>query len=355
MGNVIEINGKKYDAATGKLLKTDTDVKKAESSSKSGVSVDGMVSKKRTAAHAKKKVQKSQTLMRNAVKKPAARLKSKPSTVAGITKSHLGTTKDRERTAARTKQSPLVSRFGSSAVEGTSVVKKIQHMPVKKHTEHRATAKSTPAPAKKTAAKVGHTASAATVKKKNLVAAKLIETALANAHSHEEPVHQNQKKRHKVARKLGVSARAIAISSTVLAGVLLGGFFAIQNVPNLSMRVAAARAGFDATLPGYSPAGFSFQGPISYSAGQVTISFRSNTDSREYDLTQRASNWNSEALLANFVSVNGDQYQSYTDRGRTLFIYGGSNATWVDNGIWYQIEGDSQMTTDQIIRIASSM
>ena len=121
------------------------------------------------------------------------------------------------------------------------------------------------------------------------------------------------------------------------------------------MRVAATRAGFDAKMPGYSPSGFSFNGPINYTAGQVQISFKSNTDDRNYNVTQTASNWNSDALLANYILDEEKQYQTYLDKGRTLYIYDGSNATWVDNGVWYQVEGESAMTTDQLIRLASSM
>jgi hypothetical protein len=156
-------------------------------------------------------------------------------------------------------------------------------------------------------------------------------------------------------KKLGVSRRALSMSSAVLAVALLAGFFAIQNVPNLSMRVAATRAGFDAAMPGYKPAGFSFKGPIKYSPGQVSVSYESNTDARSYEVKQKASNWNSDALLANFVVAEGKQYQTFLDRGRTLYIYDQSNATWVDDGVWYQIEGQSNMTTDQLIRIASSI
>lgn len=360
MSSVIEINGKKYDAATGKLLETESGEKHSKTRG-TGSSVDGMTknssstTKRKSAAHTTKQTQRTKTLMRSAVRKPTDKPKKKPTKVTGITRSQLGVSRQRQQLAAKTKQSPLVSHFGSSSVEGVGVVKKVQHMPVKKQSSHPKARKIVEEPKKYAVAKVGKAASHTTIKRKNVAAAKMIEAALANATSHEQPPHQKPKKHRKIAHKLGVSARAVAISSTVLAGVLLGGFFAVQNVPNLSMRVAAARAGFDATMPDYSPSGFSFRGPIQYNAGQVTISFRSNSDSRHYDITQRASNWNSEALLANFVSVNGQRYQSYEDRGRTLFIYGDSNATWVDNGIWYQLEGDSQMTTDQIIRVAASM
>ncbi len=290
--------------------------------------------------------------MRTVVQKPVAKV-TKPTRVGPvIVKSQLGIRKDRQTAAHQVKQSPLISHFDARPSPSVSVVKKIGHLPVKQpvktaQLQKQSSTKAISAP-QAVPAQAAH-------KPRNVAAAKLIETALANANSHKQPFVEKAKRHHRIARKLGVSARAIAISSTVLAGVLLGGFFAVQNVPNLSMRVAAARAGFDATLPGYSPSGFSFNGPIQYSPGQVTISFRSNTDDRQYTMTQRASNWNSDALMANFVAVSDQEYQKYEDRGRTLFIYDDSNATWVDNGIWYQVEGDSDMSTDQIIRLAASM
>ena len=303
-----------------------------------------------------KPVQKSQTLMRSAVRKPAPVTKVAPA--SQITKAHLGQSKKRQQIATEYKQNPLISHFGDHQTVSPTVIKKVGHLPVK---QPAAVAKPAPRHAPPSVAqsisKVGKTASHASVEKKNLVAAKMIESALATAQAHEQQpvaVH-TAKRRHRLARRLGISARAIAISTTVLAGVLLGGFFAIQNVPNLSMRVAATQAGFDATLPGYRPSGYSFKGPINYSPGQVIVTYKSNTDDKNFELTQRASNWNSEALLANFVLENKQPYQAYEDRGRTLFIYGKSNATWVDNGIWYQIEGNSQLSTDQLIRIASSM
>jgi hypothetical protein len=184
----------------------------------------------------------------------------------------------------------------------------------------------------------------------------MLDKALASASSHEAetPIH-HKKKRSKLGKKLGISPKAASISMAVLAFVLLAGFFTVQSVPNLSMRLAATRAGFDATMPGYQPTGFSFKGPIKYSPGQVTISFKSNTDGRQYDVKQQASNWNSDALLSNYILAEGKTYQTYLDRGRTLYIYNGSSATWVDNGVWYTVEGESNMTTDQLIRIAASI
>ncbi len=361
MGKTVQINGKKYDATTGKLIRSNT--AKQSKRAAAPTSIDGVVpgarakrATKRTSAKRSpakpvvKTPQKSRTLMRTAVKKPSA----KKSSTTPISKSQLGTSRARSNAARTSHKSPHVSKFNGVGMQPQPVKKVVKPMSVKAHPATR-TARPSLAQRKKAANVAGRAASAATVAKKNVAAAKLIESALERADAHTQPAHTPAKKRTKLAHKLGISARAMSVSAAVLAAVLLGGFFALQNVPNLSMRVAAARAGLDATLPKYNPSGFTYNGPIQYSPGKVTISFRSTTDDRNYDLIQSSSNWSSESLLDNFVVEGNTPYQTFEDRGRTLYIYGGSNATWVDNGIWYQIEGDSRMSTDQLIRVAASM
>lgn len=145
------------------------------------------------------------------------------------------------------------------------------------------------------------------------------------------------------------------LAAASLAVLVLIGFFVYQNVPSLSMRLAASRAGVDAQLPGYAPAGFSQDKLVSYSPGKVTINFHSNTDSREFKLVQQVSNWNSQALADNFLAAKSKQYQTYQASGKTIYIFDGSNATWVNGGVWYQIEGHSSLSSDQILKIANSI
>ncbi|MCA9328882.1 hypothetical protein KC959_03850 [Candidatus Saccharibacteria bacterium] len=366
--DTIEINGKKYDAVTGRIIGEKTQksgsaphTPKTQPSQKStGVALDGFMRVKkhpttpRTAVHKHKTVQKSQTLMRSAVKRPSSSPKTTPA-APGVSKLSLGPSKHLARAATNIHKNPMVSRYGD-VTHRSSVIKKTEHLPVKTPIEHPTQHHTAvqKAPTTHPVVSAHHTTQTSRSKASSV----LIEKALASATSHEQPAHvtaHKTKRRKKLAHRIGVSSRAMALSSSVLAGVLLGGFFAVQNVPNLSMRVAAARAGFDASMPAYKPSGFSFKGPINYSPGVVTVSFKSNTDDRGYSVTERSSNWNSDALLANYVVAEGKQYQTYIDRGRTLYIYDGSNATWVDNGIWYQVEGQSDMTTDQLVRIAASI
>lgn len=146
-----------------------------------------------------------------------------------------------------------------------------------------------------------------------------------------------------------------AIAAMVLSAVILTGYITYLNVPNMALRVAASRAGFEASMPGYKPSGYAFAGPIEYTPGLITIKYDSNSDDRAFTITERTSSWDSQALLDNFVEKQSDRYITYQERGLTVFVYDGSNASWVNGGVWYTIEGDSLLSSDQLVRIASSM
>lgn len=138
--------------------------------------------------------------------------------------------------------------------------------------------------------------------------------------------------------------------------LVLGAYVAYLNIPSISMKVAANRAGFSANLPGYTPSGYSLQNPIVHSPGQVAINFKSNTDERKFSLTQQPTNWDSAALLENVVTKNNPNYLTYQDRGLTIYIFDGSSAAWVNDGKMYQVNGEgSSLDADQLLKIATSV
>src|SRR5690606_28474246 len=93
------------------------------------------------------------------------------------------------------------------------------------------------------------------------------EKAVQNAQSHLEKLPKRHNKKLK--------ATKLNIAFVSLAAVLLLGFFAWQNMPNLQMRLAASRANIDTHLPGYSPAGYGIAGGIKAEPGKVSVSFKS--------------------------------------------------------------------------------
>lgn len=140
-----------------------------------------------------------------------------------------------------------------------------------------------------------------------------------------------------------------------MALVLFGGYFTYLNVPNLSVRVAAAQAGIDASYPGYRPDGYRLNGPVAYSDGQVRMKFAANTGDTAFMLNQSKSSWDSSALLENYVKEqSNDEYSTSQEKGITIYNFG-SDAAWVSGGILYTLEGDAPLSPDQIRKIATSV
>lgn len=147
--------------------------------------------------------------------------------------------------------------------------------------------------------------------------------------------------------------RTATILTSLAALVLLGGYLTYLNLPSLSIRVAATRAGVDASYPTYQPAGYSFAGPVAFSPGEVRVNFLSNTNDYNYTLVQRSSSWDSQAVLDNYVLQESEQYATLQERGLTIYLMN-NKAAWVNGGVLYVIDGDAPLSSEQIQKIASS-
>ncbi len=299
----------------------------------------------------------SKTLMRQAVKRPAPGLKrtlktqTRTDILAKVPAQQLAPKmsiqqidEKRLRRAEHVNKSQLISRFSMPPVA-------VERHPaaVKQSAEVRQLISQHPADVKPV-----YAASPAAVRDAQS-SMDIFERALLRANSHKETaidpkkLARTHKKRSKNLRRF-ISSGAIAMSV-----LLIGGFIALQNTANLEMALAAQRSGLHATLPEHKPAGFA-AGKFSYGAGFVAVDFHNNASGANFKLTQKASSWNSVALLNEYVSnAAGESYQTLTSGGRTIYTYGNNNATWVDGGIWYNVTSNGSLTTNQLIDIAASM
>lgn len=283
------------------------------------------------------KLEKSKTLMRPAVKKPAPVINHHASTGASYKKED----HNRSIRAASAQKSPFVRRY--HPVVHHRIVKKEAVMPV---------APQVNPVAKQISNQVAHLATSTEAQVHKSV--DVIEESLRNASAHLEKFEDNVV-HNSFWTRFGFRHKAANLASLGFAGMLLIGFFAYQNAPNIEMRLAAAQSGISAGMPGYSPAGFSASRDINSEPGKVSVAFHSNTDNKKFTVTQQASNWSSEALLSNNVLSSKKAYQTYQNKGKTVYVYDGSDATWVNGGILYNIDGDATLTSDQLLRIANSL
>ncbi len=354
--NVIELNGKLYDATSGALIGS-----AASKSRKIPLTVQSSTPDTQHAQPAdrnrdhhlaqpkphKRKPETPKTLMRRVVAKPTAETKPAvkqqyPITVQGKSvlvsaKKSAGHVDDiRLKRAQTVHKSTAVNRFSqnahSSSHTKTAIPVRISKLDVK------------PAPAP---AHIQQTATPSAAAAK----VNLFEKALVDAKSHEELPHTPAKRR---GGKRFFRRGLVNASAGILAVLLIGGFVAYMNKAAIQLELASVRAGFQATMPGYAPTGFTAE-PAVAEPGKVTISFLSPDSSKSFALTQQSSNWDSQDLFDDIAQKHETAYQTIQSNGRTIYLYGNNEAAWVDGGILYTVSGNAALEGNQLISLATSL
>ncbi len=282
-----------------------------------------------------RRTQRSQTLNRHFVKKPAE------------SPTHISVSR---RSAPAVAKHPAVHRFAPSAPVAAAPVKDIKVVtPVKK-------VAPTPTPdipfvpavshstAKKLVSQPQNSALSGTELKDFLIQSQL-----------DQPIDKKSRRRaEKSAAKLGVKRHFTRTSlvTAALAVAILGGYMTYVSMPSLSIRVAANRAGVDSQIP-YTPNGYSLDGPVAYSPGQLTIKYRSNSGGSGYSITEQTTALDSREAFTNSHD-SGASYTTEELNGVTVYYYG-NNAAWVKDGVLYTLNGNHRLGSDQITKIVQSV
>ena len=164
----------------------------------------------------------------------------------------------------------------------------------------------------------------------------------------------DRKARAKAEKKASRIHRRFTVPTLItaaLAVLVLGGYFTYVNMPSISVRVAAARAGVDARAP-YTPNGYSIDGPVAYAPGRVTINYKSNGGGVGYSFTQQKNTWGDNVIIDTLVDDN--DYTTLQAGKVTIYRYG-DNAAWIYNGILFTLNGNESLGDNQITRIAESV
>lgn len=158
-------------------------------------------------------------------------------------------------------------------------------------------------------------------------------------------------------RKQGVFSefgwkRALLAAACVATAVFAIVYFVNITSADVSLRTAAAQSGIDAAYPSYTPRGYDLS-DVTSSSGRVSMHFKSAEG--EYGITEEISNWDSEALLNNYVKPTyGNDYTIIREQGLTIFM-GGNWEAWVNGGVLYKLTVDSgSLTKKQMNSIATS-
>lgn len=152
----------------------------------------------------------------------------------------------------------------------------------------------------------------------------------------------------------GLKASSVALSLVGL--LLIGGYIWQVNYPNLALKVAGSKAGISANFPGYIPNGWKLSGNIQSSPGNISYNIANTKAGASLQVSESKTEWDSQALAENYVAPKASNYLALQAQGLTIYLYDGNQASWVNNGTWYRIEGSaSGLSQDQIIKVATSL
>ena len=149
-------------------------------------------------------------------------------------------------------------------------------------------------------------------------------------------------------RRFWQSKRFVLALSMSAAAVLLLGYFVHLNMPDISVRVAASRAGVDGKYPNYLPRGYELDGLVSEKSGRVEMTFK--RDDGRFTIVQENSAWDSSALYSNYVAQEwGPGTEILREQGLTIYV-NDSDAAWVNGGMRYMIDDAGAGLTKQELR-----
>lgn len=363
--NTIKINGQTYDALTGELLHAvepsvakhrtpaaGTVIKPAVHTTmtpqKKPDSPKQNTARRHKAERVKRSPQPAKTLMRGSVRKPSHSANSHD-------KTHVKSTSKITKSSSAIEAKKSVRHIDEKRLSQAKQVQKSSKITKFAKTTHAQEGQSSipGGPIKKNASIQHHTTTThqrrtahQPKQHRQKTTADLLQDALHHATSHTQPQHK---------KRLSRGQQIAGMSALVVTSGMLLGIVALQSVPSIKMKIASSKAGFSAGLPGYSPAGFHL-GDLSYGAGAVAMEYRSNSDNdREFSITQKTSAWDSTTLRDTFVENADKDFRVIKDGGLTIYLYKGNNATWVNQGVWYQVQGNGALSDRQLVDIAKSL
>lgn len=354
----VTINGRAYDAVTGLPIesiqvtapdKTPIKKKPAPAPVKKTAPKTSRGTTNSEIVHSN--VQRSQTLLRRATKKPQA--PNKPITKRAAPGRHMDIAKS--ASVARFAQHPKVEdapvKPATTAAAKVTAATVVAAKPTHKPSVSPASKTDKPArvhPLAQRAFQRSETKKATSAPAKPATAKQVKDAEITKALA--TPKHTDKKS---VPPKKGI--RKLIIACSVVLIVLIALYAAWRLIPNISVSIAATQAGIEASYPEYTPDGYSLSQPVTYSDGEVDLKFTSNSNDNYYTVSQARSSWDSSAVLDNVVTpAAGANYVTTKERGLTIYTWD-TNAAWVNGGILYQIDSKAPLTGDQIRRIATSL
>lgn len=363
--SIVEINGNRYDAITGKLIgsrKKDkhpilTSGKKVMDGfslgphhSRTPASKNGAYASRSKAKNRSKTAaqglhippEKPRTLIRKGLKKPVGS-KNEPTKQTQHRGPVINPVKQlRSKTVERNTN---VNRFGHFKTAPLAPIQKTKDVDFSSRTVAVTSRKINhhPTPPSMITSVSHH-------KLENMLDEALLK---ANAHQH---MMNHKPKRNGLAGRASRMPKWLSFSMVGFVLAATAAFLIYQNLPAVAVHLAASKAHVNASMPGYTPTGYGYVGPLTYGNGAVTMHFADKLNpAQRFSLTQKSTNLNSSALETTALPSEAN-VQSSQVNGTTVYIYGDSNdAMWVNRNVLYSLKNTAELSSDQVLRIVQGL
>lgn len=174
----------------------------------------------------------------------------------------------------------------------------------------------------------------------------IFEHALANATNFVDTQAQRAHFRKHARRHI------TSMAAGTLALLVIAGFAAYQNTPGLQFKVASLQAGVATAMPDLKAAGFAYNGAAAKN-GKLVVGFTDHT--AQFQLTQQATNFSSSDMIQNIGATDASGTPNYSvvkAGGTDVYRFDNTNATWVKNGTWYTVTGTGALSDKQVQALA---
>lgn len=171
-----------------------------------------------------------------------------------------------------------------------------------------------------------------------------------------EKSREESKKSRGIHRKSFFARKKFISFSMGFAVAIFGvGYLTYVNLPDIASRIIAFQSGIAVETPAYIANGYSPKG-LAYFDGK-NVSFEYKKGDSNYKVQQSQSGWDSSALLQNYVTKKwSEDYSTTYSNGLTIYSNRRGESVWVNNGKLYKIEVSGNKISDEEIRkIATSL
>ena len=159
---------------------------------------------------------------------------------------------------------------------------------------------------------------------------------------------RQESKKAKESKQKGFFAnkKFLSFSLSFFVAIFGVGYLTYTNLPEISSWISEIQSGMTVETPSYIADGYSPKGLAYFDGKNVNFEYKKNNSN--YKIQQAQSDWDSSALLQNYVNQKwSEDYSTTYSNGLTIYSNHRGESVWVNNGKLYKVEASDKISDDE--------